>query len=108
MTDSIKHYEQVWNEAEEIASKKFSSETTEYIVNTIKAELDTILLYDTKTELSSDTRRLLKHRSLGAILFLLCAISHRENINTWAALNEEKSFEETDISELKKMLEQQI
>jgi hypothetical protein len=93
-----KPFHEVWNEAEALVAKKYGSASNEQIINEIKAELDTMLLYDKKTEFSADTKKLLKARSMGAILFLLCAISERENINTWAALRDEAKFSKIDLN----------
>src|SRR5271163_587724 len=103
MSDTTIHFEQVYEEAEELAAKKLANTSSAQIIIDIKAELDSLNQYDAKTELSVDTRRLLKHRSLGAILFLLSGISQRENINTWLALKEENKFEAADVGALERV-----
>lgn len=82
----IKHYEQVWEEAEILSLQKNKGKSTPEIIKEIielftsYSEADTI---DSK-EVSAS----LKHRYMGEALFLMTAISMRDGVNTYAALND--------------------
>jgi len=104
---NIKHFEEIWNEAEALADTKLKATTTEQIISEIVAEFDSYKLYHTKEELSPEIKKLLKQRNLGAIMFLICALAKREDINVYSSLVEEMRFEQLDMEKLKEMLEKQ-
>jgi hypothetical protein len=94
------HFEQVWEKSEFLASEKFKSSTYEQIMAQIIEELNSYKSYET-TELSANSQYLLKIRHMGTILYLLSALSHRDNLNVWASLKGEILFEEMERSKAK-------
>lgn len=75
----MKHFEQLWTESE-IATQQLYSDPINIIIGKIKAELDNLSHLQDQNE---------KIESIGRILFDLCYISDKLNINTYAALKNE-------------------
>jgi hypothetical protein len=86
----IKHFETLFEEAEILSLQKNKAKSTAEIIKEITelfnsySEADTI---DSK-EISAS----LKHRYMGEALFLMTTLSMRDNINTYAALNDQMNL----------------
>ncbi len=73
----MKHYEELWIDAEE-SIKQYYSEPLNIIIGKIKSQLDNLILITDQNE---------QIESIGKILLDLCYISDHLNINVYAALN---------------------
>lgn len=86
--NNIKHFEQLWDESEQLTSKVHAAKSNNEILNSILALLNDykdISTMDVPIELKTS----LKHRHMGEIMFLITSIAARDNINVYAALMEE-------------------
>lgn len=85
---TIKHFETIWQEAENISSKKLETDNTSNIATEIADLCDNLSAVD---EMNADpsAKSSLKKRYIGEILFHLTAISAKENINVYAVLKEQ-------------------
>ena len=87
MTDEIKSFEKLWDEAEKRSLQVNKNDDTafilyemEYLLHDIKDNLhqDNELPADIKASITSDV--------VGKLLFMLSTITARENVNIWSAL----------------------
>lgn len=93
----MKHFEDIWNEAEELT--KNSNEKLPDIINDIKDSLED-LKYKTSTKDNVILSTLLpEHNLLGDILFDLAKISKKININVYLALKDAIDEEKINILE---------
>lgn len=83
-----KHFEHLWEESENLSNSIYKEETTDKVISEIIS-----LLNDFKEIDSSDNpieiKKSVKNRYVGEIVFLLTALSYKDNINVYAALKEE-------------------
>ena len=86
---TVKHFEDLWNEAEEQAAKIHSDSSTGDIINSIKTNL--MMLRNDNQE----TQGYL----IGKILFDLSYLSQKINVNVYGALNEVIEDAKTDLLE---------
>jgi len=73
----VKHFEELWEEAEVVSSKI----AIENIGVKLHSEIDRLMLDEVSMEE--------KGNIFGKVLFLLCRLSLKDNINTFAALLKE-------------------
>lgn len=92
-SNPLRHFETVWEAAERLAHISHANTSTVDLVSHLKAEADSLFTYDA---LPADVRKLMRQRAIGSVLFLLCAITDRENINAWQALTEETKAAEAE------------
>lgn len=84
------HFENLWDESEQHSSKEYENLSTEEIADKIKHILDDYKSINTNNiNYSYEVIRSLKKRYMGELLFLLTAISMRDEINVYVALQEE-------------------
>lgn len=86
----MRHYENVWEEAEKVAGKYFS-ELSE------KADIDpdTFVCTRIKNAMTQEPDT----QMFGKLLFALCYLSKKYNINTWEALEQATTNHKIDILE---------
>lgn len=89
--DDNKHFETVWHEAELLTAKKFKDTSATIIIEKIKTLLGSYNELNTFAE-STDIRNTLKKKYMGEIIFLLSALSMRDDVNVWAALVDETTM----------------
>lgn len=82
---SIKHFEELWNEAEQISIKTMADK------DVVSNLIDLLTSYKSLSvsELPQEVVASLRKRYMGEIVFLLTAISANDNINVYGALMEE-------------------
>ena len=83
--NDIKHFEDVWNESESLAARKYKDAPASVIIEKIKTLLGSYDALNTFAE-SMDVRNTLKRKYMGEILFLISALSIRDDVNIWEAL----------------------
>ena len=92
--DKIIHFEELYEKSEQISSNIHKNTTTEDLIKLI-----TNLLADYKdinlSTITDEVKNSLKNRYMGEVVFLLTAISVRDNINVYAALKQEMNLNET-------------
>jgi len=85
--DNIKHFEQLWEEAEQLSVKVFETKDKDVI------QLITDLLEDYRnlidSELPQEVVVSLRKRYIGEIVFWITLISAKHNIDVYGALMEE-------------------
>jgi len=87
MADNIKHFEQLWEEAEQLSVKVFETKDKGVI------ELITGLLENYRdlidSELPQEVVKSLRKRYMGEIVFWLTLMSAKDNVDVYSALMEE-------------------
>lgn len=84
------HFEELWEQSEILTSKLHKNSTINNIINQISNLLNDYNKLHTLC-LSDDVVSSLKKRYMGEIVFLITSLSHKDNINVYAALQEEIS-----------------
>jgi hypothetical protein len=89
--NNILSFEDLWEKSEDMASKIHKTSTLTDIINQISNLLNN---YDKicSSDISQEVMSSLKKRYVGEILFLISAISHKDNINIYEVLQEELSM----------------
>jgi len=88
MADNTKHFEDVWMESEQLSKTKYKDTQASAIIDKIKALLDSYDTLNTFAE-TADIRQSLKTQYMGEMIFLISALSYRDDINVWGALTNE-------------------
>jgi hypothetical protein len=88
MKENEQHFEQVWHSSEELVSKIHKNTSTEDLIRLITNLLDGYRGLGS-SDLQKEIKTSLLGRHMGEIMFLLTAISARDNINVWQSLSEE-------------------
>lgn len=97
--NNIKHFEVLWEESEKLAEKLHGKTSTEELVKLVSEAL-TSYVEITKID-SKEISDSLKSKYMGEIVFLLTAVSLRDNINVYAALMEQcKLYEAANTTPL--------
>jgi hypothetical protein len=81
--NSIKHFEHVWVEAEDIAEEYFEDSVNKS-VSKIKAKLSSMRFLDFIQTPGGVNYK----ETLGEILFAMCHLSKKYNVNVWEALED--------------------
>jgi hypothetical protein len=84
MSDII-HFEQIYEQAEQISKQRNETRSTADIAKEISELLNSYA--DADSIDSKEITNSLKNRYLGEVMFLITALSQRDNINVYAALN---------------------
>jgi phage-related tail protein len=85
--NNIKHFETLWEEAEKLSEKMYGGTATEELVKLISESLTN---YFETTQLDSkEIADSLKNKHMGEIVFMITALSLRDNVNVYAALQEQ-------------------
>jgi hypothetical protein len=92
--DNIPHFEQVWTESELLTQTKYKDTQAVVIIDKLKTLLSGYDALNTFAE-SSAARQNAKTKYMGEIIFLISALSHRDDINVWAALAVEMTNHKT-------------
>ena len=85
----IKHFEQLWCEAEELSSANFKGKTDIQILEELSSAISAFDASSAVQFHTEEARTSYKSRLIGRMLFVITTISHRENINVYAALQDE-------------------
>jgi hypothetical protein len=96
MTENkTKHFEDLWNESEQLVSKLHKDTSTEDLIKLITNLLVDYKDMSTSTIIPDEVKKSLKNRYMGEIVFLLTCVSLRDNINVYASLMEELRLNES-------------
>lgn len=87
---NLKHFEQLWEESEQLASKVHATNDVMTLINGLLKDYTDLSTLELPDEVKSSLRK----RYMGEIVFLLTALSARDNINVYAALSEEMKLNE--------------
>lgn len=85
----IKHFEDLWNESEDISLKVHKEDSSQYLLEMMKVLIDNYRDLLTNEAIPKEVITTLKKRYMGEIVFLITAISARDDINVYASLMEE-------------------
>ena len=95
MTEQIKHYETLWQDAETLAAQTHGNKTVPAIVEEMKPVIDDLKGYTdplnvlaTEIVHSEAIRVSMTKKLVGELLYLVSAVSVRENIDVYSALKE--------------------
>jgi len=80
------HFEELWTNSENY-HKDGESLSVSNLLDELVLKLNFYKTIDEKQELLDDDKRKIKSHTFGEILFTLTALSLKENINTYEALN---------------------
>ena len=86
--NNIKHFETLWDESEALVSKIHEKSSHDDLIKLI-SNLTNDYKEMHSSNLPDEVKSSLKTRYMGEIIFLLSALSQRDNINVYAALKEE-------------------
>ncbi len=81
-----KHFEELWEEAENIQKDISDGTTSEKIVEELLAKLSVYRVIATNDKIPQEDRAKLKTHTFGKILAALTHLSMRDNVNTYSAL----------------------
>lgn len=95
MSDQIKHWEAMWTDAETLAAQTHANKTVEYIleemipvINDLKGFTNTLNVVATEILHSEEIRKSMTKKLIGELLYLVSAVSIRENVDVYSALKE--------------------
>lgn len=87
MSEEIKHFEDLWNEAELIAQDDVINSTSSQILDELISKLSLYRAFEMNEKLiSSYNLDELKEKCFGEILFAFTKLSSKDNINAYSAL----------------------
>jgi len=94
----IKHFEELWEEAEEII-KKVEAEKNKSINDILEEFMIITKEYQTlnSSEIPKEAKMYVKQKKLGELVVKLCELSAQENINVYASLMAEIELMKIDI-----------
>jgi len=85
--NKIKHFETLWEEAEKLSSGMYKDMPTDELIKFVN---DLLTGYSEASQIESkEISDSLKNKQIGEIVFILTALSLRDNINVYAALQEQ-------------------
>lgn len=93
------HFEELYEQSEKLATKIHQTETTTELIASIMSVLNDYKDLAT-SKLPDEVKASLRNRYMGEIMFLFTAISMKDNVNVYAALQEEMRLNEIDITEI--------
>jgi hypothetical protein len=89
MTNNIKHFEELWNEAESISIKNIDRSSSSNILDELIMKLSLYRSLENKQEfLEKIGLNELREICFGEALFIFTKLAAKDNINAYAALNE--------------------
>ncbi len=89
---TVKHFEELWVEAEEMAMK-MPNDRQELFIK-VRTDIEEYQKLDKIP--SNEIKRTLKTKKLGEILYKIAELSRMDNINTYAALQLEMQHNKAD------------
>ena len=104
MENKFLNFQDVWEASEKLTKEKLKHLSNEQLQAELLEEISNFYAFDGSIELSDATKALMRTKRLGTILFLLSALTLRENINSWEALYNQIEFEKIDLKNLSKSL----
>lgn len=93
-----KHFEDLWEEAENVMKDEISISSSEELVKEAEAKFGIYNLINRNSILPEEDQKRLKSHTFGKILLVLTQLSAKDNINVYAALK--TALDETKITQL--------
>lgn len=81
------HFEVLWEKSEEFQKDATANISTQQVLEELMMKISLYKAIDAKTEIPIEDRQKVKSRTLGEILLTLTALSLKDNINVYEALN---------------------
>lgn len=81
------HFEKLWEQAESFQKDGSANISIQQIIEELIMKISLYKAIDLKTEIPEEDRQKVKSRTLGEILLTLTALSLKDNINVYEALN---------------------
>lgn len=89
MSEKIKHFEELWTDAEKISADRKRSKNN--IISNLQIALDDYLKLEGIS--STEIKEALQLKKMGEILFMIAELSRTDNVNTYKALLIESQFQ---------------
>lgn len=86
----IRHFEQLWEDGENLHTNDDSSTST--ILDELSMKINLYKIIDSKIEIPEEERQKIKSRTMGEILLTLTNLSLKDNINVFEALKTANQF----------------
>jgi hypothetical protein len=81
------HFEILWEKCENFQKEANAGASVQQVIEELVMKISLYKAIDTKTEIPEEDRQKVKSRTLGEILLTLTALSLKDNINVYDALN---------------------
>jgi len=81
------HFEVLWEQCENFQKDGAAQNDVQHIIEELMLKISLYKAIDAKTEIPEEDRQKVKSRTLGEILLTLTALSLKDNINVYEALN---------------------
>lgn len=81
------HFEVLWEKSEEFQKDATANISTQQVLEELMMKISLYKAIDSKTEIPIEDRQKVKSRTLGEILLTLTALSLKDNVNVYDALN---------------------
>ena len=81
------HFEILWEQCENFQKDGTANSTIQQVIDELGMKINLYKAIDTKTEIPDVDRQKVKSRLLGEILLTITAMSLKDNINVYEALN---------------------
>lgn len=91
---NIKHFEDLWEEAEKLSSEIHKAESKSDILKLVDKLIFDYINLDSDVSIPMEVKKSLKSTYLGEILFCISAISSIDNINVYGSLLQEVKLNE--------------
>ena len=93
----MNHFEELWEECEKFQKDATAKNDVQHIIDELMLKINLYKAFDTKQEIPEEDRQKVKSRTLGEILLTLTALSLKDNINVYEALNIALQYRSVDF-----------
>jgi hypothetical protein len=100
MNTSYQHFENLWEACEKISTAELSQRSVQSFLAELTAKISLYQALEDNNKLNIIDRQKLKARLFGTLLFTLTQLSAKDDINTFAALQEALSTVQLEKLEL--------
>lgn len=83
----MNHFETLWEQCEKFQKEVTANSTVQQSIEELVMKVSLYKAIDSKTDIPEEDRQKVKSRTLGEILLTLTALSLKDNINVYDALN---------------------
>lgn len=91
------HFEVLWEQCENFQKDATAHNAVQQIIDELMLKINLYKAIDAKTEIPEEDRQKVKSRTLGEILLTLTALSLKDNINVYEALNIALQYRSVDF-----------
>jgi hypothetical protein len=81
------HFEELWEQCENFQKDATALNDVQHIIDELMLKINLYKAIDAKQEIPAEDRQKVKSRTLGEILLTLTALSLKDNVNVYEALN---------------------